>query len=107
VTEVRIQHGDLALTGEARASIDEHAAKLQTLDPEIQRFNVTIDAPATHHRHGGPFAVHIDLALPGKLITVTHRAAPELQAAIHTAFDAARRQLEEYHRRKRDLARQP
>ncbi|MCC6387639.1 MAG: HPF/RaiA family ribosome-associated protein [Dehalococcoidia bacterium] len=105
MTEVRIQHGDLALTGEARAAIDEAAAKLQAYDPEIQRFVITVDAPASHHKHGGPYSVHIDLSLPGKNITVSHQANPELMAAIHDAFDAARRQIEDYHRRKRDLAR--
>jgi ribosomal subunit interface protein len=51
-----------------------------------------------HQRTGNPFAVRIDLKVPGGEVAVTHEHDADLQIALRDAFDAARRRLEDYTR---------
>lgn len=106
MTEVRIKHGDVALTPEVQGYVHEWVEKLQTLSDRILTFRVTIEAPSTHHRQGGPYEVHIDMDLPGHVITVNQRAANDLHVAIRQAFEAARAQLGDFEEKRRETARQ-
>ena len=63
--------------------------------------------PAHKHKHkGNLFQVNIDLTVPGKELAVTkepdeHQAHEDVYVSIRDAFDAMRRQLEDYARIKR------
>ena len=60
-----------------------------------------IEAPVGHHRHGGPFKVRLDLTVPRGELVVNRQADEDLLVAIRDAFDAMRRQLEDYIREHR------
>jgi ribosomal subunit interface protein len=78
------------------AAIRERAAKLEHYFDRIVSCRVVVEQPAQHKRHGKPFTVHVDIKVPGGEIAVTHDHDEDLQIALHQAFDAARRKLEDH-----------
>ncbi|MEE2776811.1 MAG: HPF/RaiA family ribosome-associated protein [Acidobacteriota bacterium] len=97
--EINARH--LRLTDNLEALIRERTEHLEHYYPRIVRCHVSLDGPSDHHGHGGTFDVHIDLRVPGCEIAVTHQKGGDLPAAIRNAFDAARRQLQDYAERQR------
>jgi ribosome-associated translation inhibitor RaiA/cold shock CspA family protein len=94
---LKITSRDFSLTEAIEAEIREKAAALENYYERLSGCEVTVHSPAIkHHRKGGPFLVGIRLTVPGKELAVEHQAEEELSQAIREAFDAARRQLEDY-----------
>jgi len=115
------------------AHIREAAQKLDTFYDEIMGCRVLVEIPHQHHRKGKLYHVRIDLTVPGgefvikrapRLVTdrpSRFRKAPEdveleesrelskyhahddIQLTIRDAFDAARRKLQDYARRRRGV----
>jgi ribosome-associated translation inhibitor RaiA len=86
--------------------IRDKAGDLEKLFDRIISCRVTVETPPQHHRHGGTFAVHIDLRVPDDEIVVSREpgrdhAHEDVYVAIRDAFEAAARQLESYARRRR------
>jgi cold shock CspA family protein/ribosome-associated translation inhibitor RaiA len=86
--------------------VREKAARLDTFADHIIGCQVVVGPAGKHHRHGNLYAVRIDLTVPGEELAVTrepgrHAEYKDLQVALRDAFDAARRQLEDYVRRRR------
>lgn len=99
---LKIISRDFDLTEPIETEIRRKAATLENFYPRLSGCEVTVRAPAIkHHRKGGPFNVGIRLTAPGKELAVEHQAEEELSVAIREAFDAARRQLEDYAREQR------
>jgi cold shock CspA family protein len=115
------------------ARIHDAAEKLDAFCDEIMACRVLVEIPHQHHRKGKRYHVRIDLRVPGaefaikrapRLITDTRsrfRKAPDdvapeesrelskyathddIQLSIRDAFDAARRKLQDYARRRRGV----
>lgn len=88
------------------ALIRERAAKLDTFADQIMSCRVVVEPASKHHEHGNLYEVRIDLTVPGEEIVVTrepseHIEYKDIHVALRDAFDAARRQLEDYVRRRR------
>jgi cold shock CspA family protein/ribosome-associated translation inhibitor RaiA len=99
---LKITSRDFDLTEAIETEIRGKCAALETFYARLSGCEVTVHAPAIkHHRKGGPFSVGIRLTLPGKELVVDHQAAEDLSLAVREAFDAARRQLEDYAREQR------
>jgi len=99
---LKITSRDFALTEAIESEIRGKCAALETFYARLSGCEVTVHAPAIkHHRQGGPFIVGIRLTVPGKELMVDHQAEEDLSLAIREAFDAARRQLEDYAREQR------
>ncbi len=98
---LQITAHDFSLPAGVEAEIREKAAKLDTYYDGIMRCRVTVEAPVGHHHRGGPYNVRIDLTVPGTELIVNRQADEELSVAIRDAFDAMRRQLEDYVRHQR------
>lgn len=98
---LQITSHDFTLSEAIETEIREKAAKLETYYDDIVRCRVTIEAPVSHHRQGGPFKVRLDLTVPGTELVVNHQASEDLRIVIRDAFDAMRRQLEDYARHQR------
>ncbi|MBK9144900.1 MAG: HPF/RaiA family ribosome-associated protein [Candidatus Melainabacteria bacterium] len=87
--------------------INERAEKLNRFYDRITSLRVTVELPHRHHKQGNSFQVSIDMVVPDKEIVVTrdtngHGDSHEaIAAAVREAFDAARRQLEDYARKRR------
>lgn len=82
-------------------AVREHAQKLDQFCDHIMSCRVVIEAPHHHKHKGNIFHVGIDITAPGKEIAVTrdpskHQAHEDMYVAIRDAFNAARRQLQDY-----------
>jgi cold shock CspA family protein/ribosome-associated translation inhibitor RaiA len=99
---LKITSRDFTLSEAVEDEIRQKAAALCSYYERLSGCEVTVRAPAIkHHRKGGPFQVDIRLTVPGRELTVDHQGEAELQQAIREAFNAARRQLEDYTREQR------
>ena len=88
------------------ADVREKAAKLETFYDGIMRCRVVIEAGHKHREKGNLYHVRIDLTVPGAELVVSrepmqHQAHADVYVAVRDAFDAARRQLEDYVGRQR------
>lgn len=83
------------------AKIREKAQKLEQFAEHIMSCRVTIDMEHKHHKQGKLFGVKIDITVPGTEIIADrhpdkHHAHEDVYVALRDAFDASRRQLEDY-----------
>jgi cold shock CspA family protein/ribosome-associated translation inhibitor RaiA len=88
------------------ALIRDKVAKLDASPDHIMGCRVVIEPAGKHHEHGNLYEVRIDITVPGEEIVVTrepsqHTQYRDIHVAIRDAFDSARRQLEDYVRRRR------
>ncbi len=85
------------------ADIREKAAKLEQFHHQLISCRVVVE-PAHKHKHkGNLYQVHIDVRVPGKEIVVSrepdlNHAHEDPYVSIRDAFDAVRRQLDDYSR---------
>ncbi len=88
------------------AAVREKTDKLEQFADKITSCRVIIEAPHKHHHKGVIYRVKVDMTLPGKEIVVNHHSDnhhehEDVYVAIRDAFNAARRQLEDYVRQRR------
>jgi cold shock CspA family protein len=91
---------------EIETAVREKAARLDQFAGHIMGCRVVVEPAGKHHVHGSMYAVRLDITLPGGEIAVTrepsqHTEYKDVAVAIRDAFDSARRQLEDYVRRRR------
>jgi cold shock CspA family protein/ribosome-associated translation inhibitor RaiA len=83
------------------AEVRKRAEKLERFFPLIVNCRVVVEKPHKHHKGGNIYMVKIDLTVPEKKLVVNRehpmrKSHEDIFVAIRDAFDAARRQLEEY-----------
>ncbi len=102
-SDLQITARDFTLNAAVEAGIRGKAARLEHYYERgrISGCHVIVEGAVGHHRHGGPFKVRIDLRLPGGELSVDRQSADDLAVAIREAFDAARRELQDYARKQR------
>ncbi len=88
------------------AIIRQKAARLDRFANDIMSCKVVVEPAGKHHTHGNLYAVRIDLTVSGEEIVVTRTPAEHveyqhLDVALRDAFDTARRQIEDFVRRRR------
>ena len=117
-------HG-LAHSSELEADVVERIARLAKFYPDIVSCRVQIELPHRHRRNGRRFHVTIELTVPsGPAIVIRHEPSQHgalkhsvtpghlkdgeadsvhryARVAVHEAFNAARRRLEDFARRQR------
>jgi ribosomal subunit interface protein len=81
-----------------RERIEQKAAKLDSYYERITACRVVVEVPHQHKNKGVDYNVRIELEVPGKRLVVRRKPDADLNVAIRDAFDAARRQLEDYSR---------
>lgn len=89
-----------------KATIEERAGKLDKVCDRIMSCRVMVEAQHRHHQAGNLYHVRIDITVPGDELVVSREAHDrhshvDAYVAIRDAFDAARRQLENYARQRR------
>jgi ribosomal subunit interface protein len=89
-----------------RVNIEERAGKLDQVSDQIMGCRVMVEARHRHRQAGNLYHVRIDLTVPGNELVVSreaheHHSHTDVYVAIRDAFDAARRQLENYARQRR------
>jgi len=91
----------LSVSDRTEKLIATKTAKLERFYDRLTSCRVVIDGPGRHQKTGSPFNVRIHLGVPGSEITIDRQQEADLTAAIHAAFDAATRKLQEYARTRR------
>ncbi|MDD5385051.1 MAG: ribosome-associated translation inhibitor RaiA [Gallionella sp.] len=79
--------------------IRSKAEKLEEFFKHITSCRVVVEVPHKHHHQGKQFNVRIDIGVPGSEIAVNRDHAEDVYVALRDAFDAAKRQLEDYARK--------
>ena len=103
---LEITFRDIPHSDAMEADIREKAAKLDQFYDHIMACRVMVEAPHGHHHKGNLYHVRIDLTVPdGELIASRapkeHHAHEDAYVAIRDAFDAIKRQLQDYARKQR------
>ena len=103
---LRISFQNMESSPAVEAHIRERAEALDRFFPHIVSCRVTVESSARQHRQGKMYNLRIALTVPGHEIAVKrdppeHHAHEDILVAVRDAFDAARRQLEDYARRSR------
>ena len=93
------RHVDSSQAIEAR--VRELTARLERFHDRIIGCRVVIEAPPRHSGKGGPFAVKVEVTVPGGAINANsaHALHPEhadVSVALRDAFDSVTRQLQDY-----------
>ena len=83
------------------AAVRSRADKLQRFYRHIGSCRVVIERPERHHRHGRQFIVRLDIKVPGGEIAINREHDEDALLAVHDAFDAARRRLQDHARMQR------
>lgn len=101
---LQITFRDMDPSAAVETKIREKAAKLDQFFDHIMSCRVTVEAPHRRHHQGNLFHVRIDVTVPGKELVVSrepaeHQAHEDAYVVIRDAFNAMRRQLEDYSRR--------
>ncbi len=117
---VQISFRNMSVSPALEEEIRTRAAWLESFHPGIVGCRVLLEIPHRHRRRGRPLHVRIYMSLPGEDVVVNHEPTPnavlppalhkgdeldgrhkDAHVAIHEAFDAARRRLEDMARRQR------
>ncbi|HSB35486.1 MAG TPA: HPF/RaiA family ribosome-associated protein [Thermoanaerobaculia bacterium] len=84
------------------AKIRERADRLSRFSDEILKCQVWVESPHGHHRKGPLYGIRIRLTVPGEEILIEKQPTEDdVYVSIRDAFDAARRKIEDYERRRR------
>ena len=89
------------------ATIQQKVVKLERFFDRISKCEVVVEAPnAGHHNKGAHFRVRIALHVPGEELVVDRDPAKAADhddpaVAIRDAFEAAKRKLQDYTRRRK------
>jgi len=95
-TPVQIVFHEVAHSDSLEQLIREKAARLGAIFPRLMRCHVSIERSHHNQRQGNPFNVRIRLHVPGGELVVNRDCHEDVHVAMRDAFDAARRQIEEY-----------
>jgi putative sigma-54 modulation protein len=109
MTPIRLQitFDGLVQSEPIETEIRDRVACLEQYYPRMTGCRVLVKVPHRHQHAGRDFHVVVDVSVPGGApIVVSHHAspldgAPDFAAAIHKAFDAVRRQLQDFAREQR------
>ncbi len=98
----RIHFLDMPTSEAVQARIRDRAGRLSRFSPDIQKCEIWIESPHGHHHKGPLYGIRIRLSVPGEEIDIhLQPKEDDVYVSIREAFDAARRKLEDYERRRR------
>lgn len=103
---LQITFRHMAPSPAVEAHIRERADALDRFFGRIMACRVVVEASARRQQKGKLYHLRVDLTVPGREIVVKrdpseHHAHEDILVAVRDAFDAARRQLEDYARSSR------
>lgn len=106
IQPIQIVFQNLEPSPAIEAAIRERAQKLDRFYDRIMHCRVVVEAPHKHHRQGTLYTVRIEVTVPDDKLLVTRdpaqdHAHEDVYVSIRDAFDAMRRQLEEFARKRR------
>ena len=98
---LQIQFLDMEPSEAIEARVWKWADRLARCSDDIQKCQVWIQSGQGHHRKGFLYGVRVRLTVPGEEIAVDLQPAQEdAHLAVRKAFEAVRRKLQDYERRR-------
>lgn len=106
----QITFRNMSASGAMEQDIRDRVGKLDEFYDGIMGCRVMVEAQHHHHHQGRVYHVRIDLTVPGHELVASRdpgkdHAHEDVYVAIRDAFDAMRRQLEDWVRRQRPATR--
>jgi ribosomal subunit interface protein len=106
IIPLQITWRDVPQSDAIEADIRAKAAKLEQFYQHIVSGRVLVEASHRHHHKGNLYRIRVELEVPDGEIAVTrdpaeNHAHEDIYVTIRDAFDAARRQLQDYAARRR------
>ncbi len=98
-TPLQITIRDVEHSEALETRIRNKAAKLEEFFDRIVSCRIVVEMPHKHHHQGKHFNVRIDIGVPGSEIVVNRDHDEDVYVALRDAFDAAKRQIEDYARK--------
>ena len=103
---LQIQFQNMDASPAVEAAIEERARKLEKFADDIVSSRVTVEAPHRHQKKGKVYRVVVDIRTPGEEVVASrdpgkHHAHEDVFVAVHDAFNAVRRQLQDRIRARR------
>ena len=103
---VQITFRDIPYSEFVEAKIQEKAKKLDQFYDQIMTLKVVVESPHSHQHKGNLYHICLDITVPDGELVVNrspkdHHAHEDVYVALRDAFDAAKRQLKEYSRKRR------
>jgi ribosomal subunit interface protein len=99
---LQITFRDMVPLPSVEPEIRRRADKFDQWTPDVMSCHVVVEADGNRHRTGHCYRVRITLRVPDDEIAAgQHHLDEDIHRALHGAFDAADRQLEDYVRRRR------
>lgn len=89
---------NLGRSAAVEAEIRKRADKLERFHQQIVSCRVVVEQPSRHKHQGKEFVVRLDIKVPGSEIVINHDHHEDLYVALHEAFHAAQRRLEDHAR---------
>lgn len=102
---VQITFRGISPTHALEAAIRGHATQLGEHAHRPTSCQVVVESPHRRQHKGRVYRVRVSTHVPVGGDIVSQHAGTDLHAVLRDAFDAARRQLEDAERRRRDLRR--
>ncbi len=108
---LQITWRDVPKSEALEAEIRAKAEKLDAFYEKVMSCFVTVERSGARHHKGNLFRIRIDIRVPDKEIVVTrdpseNHAHEDVYVTVRDAFDAARRQLQDYARIRRGQVKQ-
>ena len=99
---VQITFRDLVPLPSLEPEIRRRADKLDQWTPDVMSCHVVVAASGNRHRTGHEYSVKVSVRVPdAEIAATTHHDDQDIHRAVHGAFDAVGRQLEDYARQRR------
>ena len=83
------------------SAVREKASRLDRFCTDIMSCRVSIEQMHKHQHQGRPFAVRIDVTMPGHELTVDRMQDEDVYVALRDSFDGIKRQIEDAVQRNR------
>ena len=101
---LQISYRNMDSSPSIEQQVRERFAQLEKFFDRLIACHVVVEEGHRRHQQGNVFHVRVDMVAPGRELVVRrdppeHQAHEDAHVAIRDAFDAARRQLEDYVRR--------
>ena len=104
---VQITFRDVVPLPSLEPEIRRLAAKLDQWTPDVMSCHVAVESAANRRHQGHEYSVKVSVRVPdAEIVASTHHNDQDIQRAVHGAFDAVGRQLEEYARLRRGQVKQ-
>lgn len=98
---VQLQFLGMEPSAAVEAAVRDKVAKLDQFRSDLMSCRVTVELVHKHKHQGQPYAVRVEVSVPGHLLSVDRVQHEDVYVALRDAFDDMKRKIEDSVRRVR------